>query len=483
MAAKVTRRGALFEGARGPSEARDGRVACGTRAGTVASRVGLRHNRDVLADIDLPVAPIAPIAPIAGSIGPRWTAAARLIAGSRDLLEGRPDARGADPPRALLSRDWAPFLMSLDGDELSAIEIHGHAARWPERTPRSLRTLLERAGAVCSLPTFSFPDAPSAPRRRGETPRKRAQIDAFGRLVRRLTTRASRVIDVGSGHGHLTREIAEWVSLPVVGLERDAALAGRAQALSSAASLPRASTFAPTFAVTDVLRDGLPLDPGDCVIGLHACGELGDAMVTSAARCRGATLALVGCCPQKRRQTSRAPLCAALAVASDADTSGGEIVAGDLDLPRSLLGLGNLGASDEGVEASRDENLAARERRLALNRLLSEGQTPLRLGAEIEGLNRRAAQRDLALLVERAFAVRGRPSPSRQVIDEAARWAKVEHARARRLSVPRALLARVLEVYVLLDRAAYLERHGFSVEVGVLFPSAISPRNLALAAW
>jgi SAM-dependent methyltransferase len=316
---------------------------------------------------------------------------------------------------------------------------------------------------VCALPAFPGPGGSPGPARRGETPRKRAQIDAFGRLVTPLATRATRVLDVGSGHGHLTRELASQLGLPVIGLERDPALAGRARSLSPGAS--------PSFAVTDVLREGLTLSGGDCVIGLHACGELGEMMVTSVARSRGVMLALVGCCLQKRRQASRAPL----GVPDDA-------LAGVLDLPRSLLGLSNLAARDEGVEATRAENLAARERRLALNRLLSEGRVPVRLGAEIEGLNRRAAQRDLSLLVARAFALRGRPVPSPETIGEAAAWARVEHARARRLSVPRALLARVLEVYVLLDRAVHLEDHGLRVEVGVLFPASVSPRNLALVA-
>jgi hypothetical protein len=106
----------------------------------------------------------------------------------------------------------------------------------------------------------------------------------------------------------------------------------------------------------------------------------------------------------------------------------------------------------------------------------------MRLGAEIDGLNRRVAQRDLSFLVARAFARRGAPAPSGAAIDEAARWAREAHARARRLSLPRALLARVLEVYVLLDRATVLERRGFAVRVGTAFPTEVSARNLALVA-
>jgi hypothetical protein len=97
-------------------------------------------------------------------------------------------------------------------------------------------------------------------------------------------------------------------------------------------------------------------------------------------------------------------------------------------------------------------------------------------------LNRRVAQRDLSLLVARAFAHRGAPAPSAAAIDEAARWAREAHSRARRLSLPRAVLARALEVYVLLDRAMVLERSGFAVRVGTAFPVDVSARNLALVA-
>jgi hypothetical protein len=226
----------------------------------------------------------------------------------------------------------------------------------------------------------------------------------------------------------------------------------------------------PSFAVTDVLRDGLAAAPGDCFVGLHACGELGDAMVTSVARAPGTSLALVGCCLQKRRELSRSPLCPMPA-------RGDKLV-----LSRRLLGLSNLTARDEGVEASRGENLAARERRLALHRLLADRWGPLRLGAEMDGLNRRVAQGELSVLVARAFARRGAPAPSAATIDDAARWARGAHARARRLSLPRSLLARVLEVYVLLDRAMHLARSGFVVQFGTVFPVEVSARNLALVA-
>ena len=395
----------------------------------------------------------------AASLRSRWEAAARLIIDNRDVLDARP--AGADAvPGALGSRGWSAFLQSLDDAELEAVEAHGFDATWPEGTPDSLRSLVLRAREVCTLPALVPVRSRSGGLRPGETPRKRAQIDAFGDLVLSVAATAVRVVDVGSGHGHLTRAIAERMDRPVVGLERDAALAGRAKAMSRGGG--------PSYAVTDVLRDGLAAAPGDCLVGLHACGELGDAMVTSVARTPGASLALVGCCLQKRRQLSRVPLC---------PVPGAEE---HLELSRRLLGLSNLTARDHGVEASRSENLAARERRLALHRLLVERWGPMRLGAEMDGLNRRVAQRALPVLVARAFARRGAPAPSGAAVDGAALWARETHARTRRLSLPRSLLARALEVYVLLDRAMHLARSGLVVRIGTAFPAAVSARNLTL---
>jgi hypothetical protein len=207
-------------------------------------------------------------------------------------------------------------------------------------------------------------------------------------------------------------------------------------------------------------------------------------MVERAAE-RGASLVLVACCLQKRRALTRRPLCgfpppsAGLAPSSRAEERRSST---SLELPRWLLGLSNLTARDRGVEATRSENLAGRARRLALYDLLSAIEPSLRPGAEIAGLNRRAAQGDLATLVARAFALRGRPSPSVEAIAQAASRARVSHAAARRLALPRAMLARLLEVFVLLDRARYLEERGFGVTVGVLFGEDASARNLALVA-
>ena len=400
-------------------------------------------------------------------LGSRWHDAALLLAGHRDVLD-----RPLEEP-ALSARGWSTFLLSLDDAALAALETGGLDAAWPSDTPASLLALLEQTRGVCALPGLvrSIGGTSVERTRRHERPRKQAQVDAFARLILPLATTAARVLDIGSGHGHLTREIAERVAVPVVGLERDATLAQRARGLTGD------RVRAPSFTSIDVLRDGVVFASGDCVIGLHACGELGDVLVTGVAASRADTLALVGCCLQKQRAPARLPLCTLPA-------SPGLDLNAALALPKDLLGLSNLTPRDHGVEASRVDNLAGRERRVALHRLLSSlaPTAAPRLGSEMQGLNRRAAQLELPALVARACELRSLPPPSTAAIDEAASWAREQQARARRLQLPRTMLARALEVFVLLDRARFLEERGFMVEVGIAFPASVSARNLALLA-
>lgn len=393
------------------------------------------------------------------TLATRWDQLADAIASHRDVL----DARAVDEsvPAALSARDWAEPLLSLTDDELTELEIAGCDGTLPRRFPPALQTLQALAKALCDVPALAQTGASTRRLRRLETPRKRAQVEALSALTMPLVRAAKRVVDVGSGHGHLARDVAAQIERPVVGLERDGAISAKARLLPHWDRL--------SFEQVDVLRDGLALAPGDCVLGLHACGELGDAVTVGVAE-RAQSLALVGCCLQKQRADVRMPLVAEGASASEAA------------LPKVLLGLSNFTPRDQGVEATRAENVAARERRHALHALLSEQVGPLRFGVEMDGLNRRAAHDDLTSMVARAFARRGLPMPAQSAIADAAERAKALHDQIRRLTLPRILLGRVLEMFVLVDRARYLERAGFEVSIGTAFPKEISARNLTIVA-
>ena len=195
--------------------------------------------------------------------------------------------------------------------------------------------------------------------------------------------------------------------------------------------------------------------------------ELGDLAVRAACA-TGAAIALVSCCPQKRdgdRQALAPP-----------DGLG----AGALTLGRAVLGLANAGDGEEGVEADLATRTAAREHRVALRALLVAGGHHVSPGEEMRGVNRRRATGPLDALVARAFATRGLAAPPAASIAAAARVAAVETARARRWELPRTMLARLVEVWLARDRAAYLTARGYDAEVALAFDARESPRNVGV---
>jgi SAM-dependent methyltransferase len=377
-----------------------------------------------------------------------------LLATHRDVLFERPLVC----ERALESRGWAAPLAALDDLQLARLEEGGLLAPWPASLPADLHEMVARARALTSFPALAAP--PTRPLRRRESPRKLRQVAALAREVAALAGESDRVVDVGAGHGHLARELIATLGRPVVAIDRDPRLLAEAARLGGPSEL--------SLRQLDVRRGSLGLGPRDCVVALHACGDLSDSIVEEVASA-GARLALVGCCLQKRASPTREPLAPL-----------GELL--DLAVPRAVLGVSNVVAGAEGVESTRHENLEARLARVVLLDLLRDVDPTSQLGSELRGLNRRAAHLPLDELIDRAFVVRGWTPPSKQRRVDALERARIRFDRARRLSLPRAVLGRVLEAFVATDRARHLERRGFEVRVVVAFPPEVSARNLLLLA-
>ncbi|HEU4407991.1 MAG TPA: methyltransferase [Polyangiaceae bacterium] len=414
-----------------------------------------------------------------------WASAARLLEGAHDLVLAR--AEGGEAPAWCVARGWEPFLRGLSDDDTAAAEREGLSAlSRVAGAPPSLLAFareVERVVAVGPLsPADLGPalaplppsDLPLGVRGRRASDRKWAQVVAFAAACAPLARACSRVVDVGSGHGHLTRHLAEAFGRPALGLERDAARVAVATALSrpasGAATPSRPAGGAATFVTADLFREGLAIGAGDLVVGLHACGDLGDLALDAASRA-GAPLALVSCCLQKTRAAARLPR------ESPAGVDPARLV-----WPREVLGLSNLAQRAEGVEASLEQNLRARQNRCALAWLLRERGLSIGRGEELAGVNRRRAHAPLDEFAGFALARRGLAPPTAAELARAAEAGAASYARARRYELPRNALGRVLEVFVLYDRARALGARGYAVAAGVLFSDAWSPRNLALLA-
>ncbi len=109
-----------------------------------------------------------------------WLLAAELVAETRDLLHARPLSGHED--EVVAARGWLGFLEGLDEATLVALEVGGLEAEWPTATPASLRDLIDRLRVACTVPSLEANESRRALGLR-ESPAKRAQIEAFSRVL------------------------------------------------------------------------------------------------------------------------------------------------------------------------------------------------------------------------------------------------------------------------------------------------------------
>lgn len=387
--------------------------------------------------------------------------ALHVVVPALDIAEGRP--RGPEPPAFCVQRGFTDFLASLSNEELARCEAEGLATRLSalDGAPPTLVELGKNIQEITCLPETVHEDKPDRlDKQRSISARKQSEIEALLSLVAPLAARAERVVDVGSGRGHFTRIAAEVFDRDAVGIERVPERVLTAERLG-------AGTRA-TFLLFDATNQTLGLRTHDLAIGLHACGALGDRLIIEAcaARC---DVVLVSCCLQKIPTASRLP-------SSRAARAAGFVVS------KETLGLSNLMARARGVETTLGETMDARRKRWALTRLLHHRGVSVQPGEEMRGLNRRLAHRPFAELVQKALAQRDLEPASPAEIEEHDRRGTIEFDKMRRFSLPRAMLARALEVTVALDRAALLEEQGYEARVVEICDLDVTPRNLATIA-
>lgn len=399
--------------------------------------------------------------------------AAARVAGLVGLLQPLLDivaepVEEPESPQWCRARGWTEFLLGLDERALEDWEANGlECARLASsETPAAFRELFQEVRFVCRLPSLDVASLPlPMAALRGVPGRKREQLGTLLAALSPFAARAQRVVDVGAGSGHFSRLSAELFGRATLALDRNASLLERGSALREERARD-VGALALEFVEVDLSRQELSLRASDLAVGLHACGGLGDRLVLAASKAR-CDLALVSCCLQKIDTPRRAALSRA---------------AGVFSLRKAELGLANLTLQAEGVEATLSQNLRAREVRLALRRLLRERGLAVQAGEEMRGVNRRRAHAGLAELSSQVLALRGLPVATAAELRFHSENARRDYALMRRLALPRHLLARLVELTLVFDRAAALEEAGLGVRVAQLFESRVTPRNTLLLA-
>lgn len=309
------------------------------------------------------------------------------------------------------------------------------------------------------------------PARDGSEAPERFSVDVPGRKWQQIRHFSSRLqfaerprhwLDWCAGKGHLGHALAHD-GTPLTCLEHDTALVEAGQALGDRLGLASRHHLQDVLAADAAER----LDAAHTPVALHACGELHTRLLQLASQAGCRQLAVAPCCYNRIDGETYRPL----SVAAQASTL--HLSREDLSLP--LRETVTAGAR---VRRQRDQSMA---RRLAFDLL----QRELRgVDAYLPTPSLPAAwlQKPFADYCRDLAALRELPAPTPRDWQalEARGWQRL--AEVRNLELPRALFRRPLELWLLLDRALYLEEQGYRVRLGRFCDTRLTPRNHLLLA-
>jgi len=333
----------------------------------------------------------------------------------------------------------------------------------PQALPAPYPQLADKARQLCALGDLPDTGLPSAAHRLDvNVPgRKWQQIEAFSRRLG-FRTQTQHWLDWCSGKGYLGRRLLQ-PGQHLTCLEYDAALVAAGQALSDHHHLPANHVHQDVMAA-DSRRH---LDSDKSVVALHACGDLHVHLLRVASQQGCRHLAVAPCCYNRIQAEHYQPLSTA------AQHSPLQLSLTDLGLP-----LSETVTAGARVRHQRDCSMA---RRLGFDLLQrQQRQTDEYLptpSLPVAWLSKPFEQycRDLAALRDLELTL----TPDWEAL-EAAGWQRL--AAVRNLERVRNLFRRPLELWLVLDRALFLEEQGYAVRLGTFCDYPLTPRNLLLLA-
>lgn len=338
---------------------------------------------------------------------------------------------------------------------------HNQPAELP--APAPFPALARRAAELSALGQL--------PRRElGPLP-ERLSVDVPGRKWQQISAFAERLqfqrppahwLDWCSGKGHLGRLLAQG-GQHLTCLEYDPQLVEAGQRLSERLQL------AASHLQQDVLANdaGTRLTAEHSPVALHACGDLHVRLLRLASAAGCAQLAVAPCCYNR----IAAEHYQALSAPAQASTL--QLSLDDLRLP-----LAETVTAGQRMRRQRDLSMA---RRLAFD-LLQRQQRGVDDYLPTPSLPTSWLDKDFASYCRDLADLRGVTvsGPVDWPALEDAGWQRL--AQVRNLELVRGLFRRPLELWLLLDRALFLEEQGYQVRLGTFCAHELTPRNLLLLA-
>ncbi|MEX6503001.1 methyltransferase [Pseudomonas zhanjiangensis] len=310
------------------------------------------------------------------------------------------------------------------------------------------------------------------PQRASAPPPARLSVDVPGRKWQQIRAFADSLqfqqapqhwLDWCAGKGHLGRLLAQDGN-PLTCLEHNPALiaAGRQLSLRQGlAAQHRQQDVLAADAIEQLKEEHSP-------VALHACGDLHVRLMQLASRVGCRQLAIAPCCYNR----IDSPHYQALSGAAQA--SGLQLSLDDLALP-----LSETVTAGARVRRQRDLSMA---RRLGFD-LLQRQLRNIDQYLPTPSLPTAWLEKDFADYCRDLAALKELPAPAATTD-----WPSLERqgqqllAEVRNLELLRALFRRPLELWLLLDRALYLQERGYDVRLGRFCSHNLSPRNLLLLA-
>ena len=344
--------------------------------------------------------------------------------------------------------------------------------RLPCDAPTELESLLAQSRALTEVPALTEVSALSEADLRPQARPRRIKARKWEQVLGAESVMAAmvagrRVVDWCGGKGHLGRRLAaRGATRQLLLVDHTAALLAAGQADGKKAGLNVNTVCA------DVLDEANTplveaLRPDDAMVALHACGDLG-ARALHLANERGL------------RVFGHAPCCWVRTNTPNMSGSSAVGRAGGIHLELETL---RLATADEGWGPMRRRELRRKALawRLALDHLVrrqtgSHHYTPIRV------VPRSWLDGDFETFVYHAAHHNSLPLPPSWDAEEVQNIGQQAARQVRAQGLVRAPFRRVLELWLVLDRAQVLVEAGWQVEVGTFCSTAATPRNLWMRA-
>ncbi|WP_028615179.1 methyltransferase [Halopseudomonas pelagia] len=362
-------------------------------------------------------------------------------------------------------QDWPELATWLRSRSLAEAE-QAHTQLQALHAPQPFRELSLQAEALSQIPDWSVAPVQSWPEllERHIPGRKWQQITRFAQASQRGWSQPPRHwLDWCAGKGHLGRLLAWQGGQPLTCLEQDAQLNQDGRALSQALQLNAQHLDYDVMTPTAWNQ----LRPDHSLVALHACGQLHMTLLEQAVVAGCAQIALSPCCYNRIDGTHYRPL------SQRARQSRLHLSKRDLGLP-----LQATHTAGQRSRRLRDQSMAWRLAFDVWQREVTGRDAYLPTPSKPEsamGQGFIAFCNDLA----QHHGLKLSASTDWTAL-ESRGWQRL--AEVRNLELVGGLFRRPLEVWLLLDRALFLQEAGYTVSLGLFAPAHLTPRNFLLLA-